>query len=103
MTRRELYLAKDGQAYLFRYSIGDEGEIVDAIMHLADSPGANLDWIDAATLGFQVAQNTAEDYCTVMTAPQSIRKHHHGVNWRNGTDGDSDDAKDGPCTSTNCP
>ncbi len=61
MNIRTLSLAKGGQKYLFRYGSGSEDEIMDEIMRLADDTRNNLDWLDAATLGFQVAQHAAVD------------------------------------------
>ena len=61
MTTRTLSLAKRGQKFIFRYGSGAENEIMDEIFRLADDEQSSLDWLDAATLGFQVAQNAAVD------------------------------------------
>lgn len=55
MNVRELSLVKGRHCYIFRYDAGGEGEVIDAIMALADDPRSPLGWLDAATLGFQVA------------------------------------------------
>jgi hypothetical protein len=54
-------LAKSGHTYVFRYSPGCEDDIVDAIMGLAEDDQSPVDWLDAATLSFQITQNAARD------------------------------------------
>jgi len=66
MSHKTLTLVKSGHKYVFRYSPGNESEIVDEIARLAENPKANLDWLDAATLSFQVAQGAAVDSYRVM-------------------------------------
>ncbi|MHC4981770.1 MAG: hypothetical protein ACYTF6_01210 [Planctomycetota bacterium] len=71
METRTLTLAKAAHKYVFRYRVGAEEEIVDEIMRLAESPACNLDWLDAALLGFEVAQQAANCHVT-QVAP--VRK-----------------------------
>ncbi len=59
MTTQILSLDKDGHSYVFRYSPGSEDETVDEIMRLAGDANTNLDWMDAAKLSFQIAQQLA--------------------------------------------
>ncbi|MHC4562063.1 MAG: hypothetical protein ACYS8X_04735 [Planctomycetota bacterium] len=59
MNRRVLTFAKDGQTYLFRYAPGCEDDVVDEIMKLAEERDCPVDWLDAATLSFQIAQYAA--------------------------------------------
>lgn len=61
MNTRTLGLIKGGHKYVFRYAPGFEDEVVDAITELAEDPGTPLDWVDAATLSFQVATYVASD------------------------------------------
>ena len=68
MTTRTLSLVKGGHKYVFRYSRGCEDEIVDAIMDLAEDEHSPLDWLDAATLSFQITQMTAAD-CSEALSP----------------------------------
>jgi len=99
MSKRTVQLTKDGHEYVFSYIQGGEGQIVDEIMHLAADSETDFDWLDAATLGFQVAQHAAVDCCTEIMSPSHVAREPDDV----GADtGDSDDAKDGPCTN-NCP
>ena len=66
MNTRTLSLVKGGHRYVFRYSPGCEDEIVDAIIALAENDEAPVDWLDAATLSFQVTQYTAADCADAM-------------------------------------
>ncbi len=59
MSVRTLSLLKDGHRYVFRYSSGCEGQVVDEIASLADDQNSGLSWLDAATLSFQVTQQAA--------------------------------------------
>ncbi|MCY2930608.1 MAG: hypothetical protein NTV86_14135 [Planctomycetota bacterium] len=49
-----LQFATNGTTYLFRYADGCEDQVVAQLMRLADDEAHELDWLDAATLGFQV-------------------------------------------------
>ena len=70
MDVRTLSLTRDGHTYVFRYTPGCEDEVVDEIMLLADRPDAHIDWLDAATLSFQITQYAAADCQAALKAPQ---------------------------------
>jgi hypothetical protein len=57
MEQRTLTFQKNGHTFLFRYLAGQEQCIVDEIMDLAQSPRCPLDWIDAATISFQIVHH----------------------------------------------
>ncbi len=59
MTTRTMNFAKDGHNYIFRYRLDMQDELIDHISDLAASDEYNIDWLDAATLSFQVAQHAA--------------------------------------------
>jgi len=61
MSAKLLTFAKEGHKYIFRYSAGCENEIIDVLMHLAEDNSSVLDWLDAATLSFQVTQHAASE------------------------------------------
>ncbi len=63
MSMRTVSLTKGSDTYLFRYSTGCEDAIVDEFMRLADDDQADMDWLDAATLSFQVARHAATACC----------------------------------------
>ena len=96
MTTRVLSLAKGKQKYIFRYTPGSEDQVVDEIMRLADDPETNLDWLDAATLGFQVAHYTALGCAEALQAASD-----GGASSANPdpNDAPADPATDGPCAN----
>ena len=59
MEQRILQFNKSGQHYCFRYAPGAEAEVIDQLMTLAEDSATDLDWLDAATLSYQVAQEAA--------------------------------------------
>ncbi len=61
MTIRTLGLEKGGQTYLLRYQVGLEDEVVEEVMRMADDHSLDFDWMDAATMSFQVTHLAAED------------------------------------------
>jgi hypothetical protein len=72
MDTRVLNVRKDGLTYVFRYAPGGESRVVDEIIRLAEDPASDLDWVDAARLGFQITQHAmADGYrdTNVQTAP----------------------------------
>jgi len=50
---------KDDQTFLFRYAAGSEDAVIDAVMDCAEAKDCPLDWLDAATISFQIAQYAA--------------------------------------------
>jgi len=69
MTTRTLSLVKSGHKYVFRYAPGREDDIIDAIVTLAESDQSPVDWLDAATLSFQITQNAASG-CVEALSPK---------------------------------
>ena len=59
MTTKTVRFAKSGQNFIFRYRNDMQDEMIDHIMGLAESSEYNVDWLDAATLSFQIAQHAA--------------------------------------------
>lgn len=59
VTPHTLRLVKDGQLYVLRYAPGCESRIVEEITRLASDPRCDLDWMDAASLSFQITQYLA--------------------------------------------
>ncbi len=66
MTTRTVSLDKAGHSFMFRYAPGQEDKVVEEIMQLAEREDTPLDWLDAATLSFQIAQHAAADCCSVL-------------------------------------
>jgi hypothetical protein len=74
MNKRAVSLVKGGHRYLFTYGPESESHVIDEIMRLAEDPGCNLDWLDAATLGFQVARDAADECCKALQAPSHVHR-----------------------------
>lgn len=74
MNTKTLSLVKGGHKYVFRYAPGSENQMVDEIVRLAEDADCNLDWLDAATLSFQVARNAAMECRRTLKTPQKHRK-----------------------------
>jgi len=68
MIKRTLSFEKQGQAFIFRYLPGGEDSIIDAVMELAESADCPQDWLDAATISFQVAHVAAVDQMDSVSA-----------------------------------
>ena len=51
---RQLSLSKDGHYYVFRYSEGEEENLIQALMEMAGRPNSGFDWFDAAIMSRQV-------------------------------------------------
>jgi len=61
MATRTISLIKGARKFVFRYPQGGEDDIVDAIVAMAEDDACPLDWLDAATLSFQVTRYAAAD------------------------------------------
>ncbi len=64
---RTLSLTKDAHRYLFRYTEGSECEVLEAVAELASDPGNSFDWVDAASLSFQITCEQASSCLKAMT------------------------------------
>lgn len=58
---RQLTLVKKGHYYVFRYQPGDEGNLLQTLIDLAESPSSPLDWFDAAVLSHQMGHRMADE------------------------------------------
>jgi len=66
---RTVLLNKGSHRYLFRYNEGGECDVLEAIAELAGNAGNNFDWLDAATLSFQVASQQAASCIEAISSP----------------------------------
>jgi hypothetical protein len=53
---RQLTLNKGSEKFVFRYRLGDEEALLDAMIDQAKSGRTSFDWFDAAVLSFQLTQ-----------------------------------------------
>jgi len=54
---RQLVLNKGSQKYIFRYSNGNEDELLDTLIEQANDSTTDFDWFDAAVLSFKLTQS----------------------------------------------
>ena len=52
---RRLSIARNGVVFSFRYHAGDESDVLDEAVGMAQDPQSGLTWSDAAALGMQLA------------------------------------------------
>ena len=102
MSKRTVCLAKDGHDYVFAYVPGHEAQAVEEIMAMAADTETDFDWMDAASLGFQIARRAAVD-CRMETLSPARAARGEPKPSGAGQGLDGDDAKDGPCTNRNFP
>lgn len=55
-TTKQLVLNKGSEKYIFRYSNGNEGQLLDALVAAAANPELDFDWFDAAVISFKLTQ-----------------------------------------------
>ena len=67
MKCRSVSIERGGHRYVFRYPLGSEDDILDAIVGKAQDPTCPLDWVDAAGLSFQVTQKAAAACSNALT------------------------------------
>jgi hypothetical protein len=65
-------MQKDDETYVFRYTPGCEDDVVEELVRLADDQAHRIDWLDAATLSFQVTHHAASD-CNKALSPFDIQ------------------------------
>ena len=58
---RELSLQKNQERFLFRYQAGQEEDVLDAFVDMANDRGNNFDWFDAAVLSFQLSKHLVDE------------------------------------------
>ena len=57
-----LQIHKGGDTYLFRYAEGCEDAVMDELIRLADDDEHALDWLDAATMSYELVRRAARRY-----------------------------------------
>jgi len=56
-TKRQLILNKGNEKFIFRYEIGHEEKLLDALIDQAKDNRTEFDWFDAAVLSFKLTQS----------------------------------------------
>lgn len=55
--QRQLTLNKGPEKFIFRYDVGREDELIDAMIDQARDARTDFDWFDAAVLSFKLTQS----------------------------------------------
>ena len=58
---KTLSLVKGPQQYCFRYQVGEESQVLDALVDMVNRRGNSFDWFDAAVLSHQLGQHLAKE------------------------------------------
>ena len=58
---RTLHLVKGQQRFCFRYELGDEPKVLDALVEMVGRRELSFDWFDAAVLSHQLGQHLAKE------------------------------------------
>jgi hypothetical protein len=59
-------LVKGNQHFCFRYEIGQEAKVLDALIELVNRRDLPFDWFDAAVLSHQLGQHLAKELNTFL-------------------------------------
>ena len=60
-SMKTLSLVKGRQHYCFRYQVGQEGKVLDALVDMVNRRDLAFDWFDAAVLSHQLGQHLAKE------------------------------------------
>ena len=58
---KTLSLVKGQQHFCFRYEVGDEARVLDAMVEMVNRRELSFDWFDAAVLSHQLGQHLAKE------------------------------------------
>jgi hypothetical protein len=63
---KTLSLVKGDQYFCFRYEVGQESKVLDALVELVHKKQTNFDWFDAAILSHQLGRHLAKELKAYM-------------------------------------
>jgi hypothetical protein len=58
---KTLSLVKGRQHFCFRYQVGEESKVLDALIEMVKERQNSFDWFDAAVLSHQLGQHLAKE------------------------------------------
>ena len=64
---RQLSLVKGDERFIFRYTTGQEAQVIDAFASLAGDRGTDFDWFDAAVLSYQLGRRLETELDQIAT------------------------------------
>jgi hypothetical protein len=65
-SMKTISLVKGNQHFCFRYEIGQEAKVLDALIELVNRRDLPFDWFDAAVLSHQLGQHLAKELNTFL-------------------------------------
>jgi len=63
---RMLSLVKGKEHFCFRYEVGQETKVLDALIEMVNRRDMAFDWFDAAVLSHQLGQHLAKELKTFL-------------------------------------
>ena len=63
---KTLSLVKGKEHFCFRYEVGQEAKVLDALIDLVNRREMHFDWFDAAVLSHQLGQHLAKELKTFL-------------------------------------
>jgi hypothetical protein len=58
---KTLSLVKGQHHFCFRYEVGDESKVLDALVEMVNQGDCSFDWFDAAVMSHQLGQHLAKE------------------------------------------
>ena len=58
---KTLSLVKGPHHFCFRYEVGDESKVLDAMLDMVNRRAVGFDWFDAAVMSHQLGQHLAKE------------------------------------------
>lgn len=58
---KQLILNRPNETYIFRYEIGKEYELLEALVYSAKDKKTRFDWFDAAVISFKLKQSLIKE------------------------------------------
>ena len=71
---KELSLVKDAERFMFRYESGNEEDVLEAFVAMANDRQNNFDWFNAAVLSFQLSKHLVEE-ADALLEPKEAQNH----------------------------
>jgi hypothetical protein len=63
---KTLSLMKGTEHFCFRYEVGQESRVLDALIEMVNRRDMHFDWFDAAVLSHQLGQHLAKELKTFL-------------------------------------
>ncbi len=67
-SRKQLVLNKGDEKFIFRYELGHEDDLLDALIDQARNKHINFDWFDAAVLSFKLTESLIDQADNIINS-----------------------------------